>query len=168
MYNIDEYRRAVAENISKSFEDDLEKGKKANVGEIREWKGKKVQKQSDGTWKEIKKERQKKEAGEKTHKTTKTVMQQLQEAKETKVNSLTSLNETSKHFVEMILNSDKESYKIEKWERKGKPIGYRLVLDKEIFGDFGDIRIATKEENVTINDFKYEIIHAVVDSLSDF
>jgi hypothetical protein len=39
-------------NFSK-LEEVLEKGKKANIGEVREWLGKKYQKQSSGDWKEI-------------------------------------------------------------------------------------------------------------------
>lgn len=44
-----------AETLSKAIETDflLEKGKKANIGEIREWRGKKFQKQADG-WKPVK------------------------------------------------------------------------------------------------------------------
>ena len=34
-------------------DDDIEKGKKAVVGEVRTWLGKKYQKQSDGSWKEV-------------------------------------------------------------------------------------------------------------------
>lgn len=37
-----------------SQDDFLEKGKKAQIGEIREWKGKKHQKQADGSWKPVK------------------------------------------------------------------------------------------------------------------
>lgn len=54
-------REIVAENIKRSYrqtelikalEPDLAKGKKANVGEIRDWNGKKVQKTAQG-WVEV-------------------------------------------------------------------------------------------------------------------
>lgn len=52
--NLQESYLTEDEIISKSIDSDLLcKGKKANIGEIREWSGKKYQKQSDGTWKEV-------------------------------------------------------------------------------------------------------------------
>jgi hypothetical protein len=40
--------------VSKSIEVDcIAKGSKANIGEIREWSGKKYQKQANGQWKEV-------------------------------------------------------------------------------------------------------------------
>ena len=47
-------RRGVANNIARSFSGDIEKAKEANVGEIRQRKDGRSQKQPDGTWKEIK------------------------------------------------------------------------------------------------------------------
>lgn len=55
------------DEILKSYESDIEKGKKANVGEIREWAGKRYRKQANGEWLEVsehgvtKKEHEKKE-----------------------------------------------------------------------------------------------------------
>lgn len=52
----------VAENIKRSYEQtelikalepDLVKGKKANIGEIREWDGIQYKKQGDGSWKPL-------------------------------------------------------------------------------------------------------------------
>lgn len=40
------------------FSEDINKGKRANIGEIREWSGVKVQKQYDGTWKRVDRYRQ--------------------------------------------------------------------------------------------------------------
>ncbi len=103
MYNIDEYRRAVTENIFKSFENDLEKGKKADVGEIREWKGKKVQKQSDGTWKELKGNKAVSDKKNKTkHKTTKRNAEKLVE------NSCFDCDET---LFEILFQMPKDEYK---------------------------------------------------------
>ena len=40
--------------ISKAFNNDIEKGgKKANIGEIRDWNGKKYKKQANGKWLEV-------------------------------------------------------------------------------------------------------------------
>jgi len=51
--NLFEINKArIAKNIQESYID-LEKGKKANIGEIREWNGKKFQKQANGKWEEI-------------------------------------------------------------------------------------------------------------------
>lgn len=44
-------------NLKKSIDDVcdfIEKGKRAQVGEIREWNGQKMQKQADGSWKPVK------------------------------------------------------------------------------------------------------------------
>ena len=54
MEDLAKRRQSVAENIIKSFNVDIEKGKKADVGEVRTWNGRKMQKQNDGTWKELK------------------------------------------------------------------------------------------------------------------
>jgi len=45
-------------NLSK-LEEVLEKGKKANIGEVREWNGEKFQKQSDGKWKMVSEKKEK-------------------------------------------------------------------------------------------------------------
>jgi len=39
--------------IAQSYGIDIEKGSKANIGEVREWSGKKFQKQANGEWKEV-------------------------------------------------------------------------------------------------------------------
>lgn len=44
-------KKRLAKNLQASY---IQKGKKANIGEIREWQGKKYQKQADGKWKEYK------------------------------------------------------------------------------------------------------------------
>ena len=51
----DDINKSLSEFYKKSLEEDLFKAKAA-VGEIREWKGIKYQKQSDGSWKPIKKQ----------------------------------------------------------------------------------------------------------------
>jgi hypothetical protein len=57
-----ELRKAtIASNF---IDNDLEKGKKGEVGEVRMWQGKKVQKQGDGSWKEIVEGRQSKSQDE--------------------------------------------------------------------------------------------------------
>jgi hypothetical protein len=51
LYELNKAR--IAKNIQESYVD-LEKGKKANIGEVREWDGKKFQKTASGDWKEVK------------------------------------------------------------------------------------------------------------------
>jgi len=46
-------RKANIEAIEKSVSDDFQKGKAANIGEIRTWSGKKYKKQTNGKWVEV-------------------------------------------------------------------------------------------------------------------
>lgn len=43
-------REGILDSVQESKQDFLEKGKKAQIGEIREWKGQKFQKQPNGGW----------------------------------------------------------------------------------------------------------------------
>ena len=56
-----QYFTSVAKSLSldafqESKEEFLEKGKRAQIGEIREWKGQKFQKQVNGGWTPVKQE----------------------------------------------------------------------------------------------------------------
>jgi hypothetical protein len=42
-----------ADQIKKAYDDLIEKGKKAEIGEIREWGGKRFRKQANGKWLEV-------------------------------------------------------------------------------------------------------------------
>lgn len=66
-------REGILGSISESKQDFLEKGKRAQVGEIREWKGQKFQKQPNGGWLPVK--------GEK--KSEKSVKEKSEEKKDT-------------------------------------------------------------------------------------
>lgn len=47
-------KRRISQNLQESYSQEIEKGAKANIGETREWDGKKMQKQANGEWVEVK------------------------------------------------------------------------------------------------------------------
>lgn len=50
-------RRIYGANEALKSEQELKKGRKATIGEVREWQGKKYQKQADGNWVPVKGEK---------------------------------------------------------------------------------------------------------------